>query len=70
MTKRKSMESLDKQIEETQQMLKVAKARYDRLATQLQKLDEERTMRQAELIADAMKRSGKSLNEVLTFLRC
>lgn len=70
MGKRKTMESIDKQIEETQHQLKAIKARYDRVAAQLQALNEEKIQRQAEVLVAALARSGKSLNDVLTFLRC
>ena len=48
-------------------MLK-AKARYEKLGEKLLVLNKEKTLRQAEVIADAMARSGKTMEEVMTFL--
>ena len=69
MPKRKTIASVDRQIEQTKQQLKATKARYDQLAAQLQALEKERTVIQAEVLVAAMAQSGKTLDEVLTFLR-
>lgn len=49
---------------------KATKTHCDRAAAQLQTLSKEKTQRQAEMPAAALTRSGKSLDDVLTFLRC
>jgi len=68
MAKRKTVASIEKQIQLTQQRILVAKARYERLGEQLLALNKEKSLRQAELIVDAMNRSGKSMAEIMTFL--
>jgi len=67
MAKRKTVASIEKQIQLTQQRILVAKARYERLGEQLLALNKEKSLRQAELIVDAMN-SGKSMAEIMTFL--
>lgn len=68
MAKRKTVASIEKQIQLIQQRILVAKARYERLGEQLLALNKEKSLRQAELIVDAMNRSGKSMAEIMTFL--
>lgn len=70
MPKRKSLASIDRKIEETQNRLIAIQARYEKVAKKLQALQSERKLKQAELIADALAKSGKNLEDVLTFLRC
>lgn len=68
MPKRKTLASLEKQIALTQNQMLKAKARYEKLGEKLLVLNKEKTLRQAEAIADAMARSGKTMEEVMTFL--
>lgn len=68
MPKRKTLASLEKQIALTQNQMLKAKARYEKLGEKLLVLNKEKTLRQAEVIADAMARSGKTMEEVMTFL--
>ena len=65
MTRRKTLAAIDKEIQETQRQLIAAKARYDRLAAQLTGLKQ----REAEVLAEALAKSGKTLEDVLTYLR-
>lgn len=46
-----------------------AKARYDKLAEQLLEPQKEKERAQGALVVDALARSEKTLEEVLTFLR-
>lgn len=68
MAKRKTMESIERQIDEVQQQIIRTKARYDKLSEQLLALNREKEMRQAEIIIGALSKSGKSLSDVLIFL--
>lgn len=65
MARRKTLAAIDKEIQETQRQLIAAKARYDRLAAQLTGLKQ----REAEVLAEALAKSGKTLEDVLTYLR-
>ena len=64
MARRKTLAAIDKEIQETQRQLIAAKARYDRLAAQLTGLKQ----REAEVLAEALAKSGKTLEDVLTYL--
>lgn len=66
---RKTLAAIDKEIQETQRQLIAAKARYDRLAAQLTGLNRQRKQREAEVLAEALAKSGKTLEDVLTYLR-
>lgn len=68
MAKRKSIESINKQIQETKRQMIRVKARYDKLSEQLLVLNREKEKRQAEIIIDALSKSGKNLSDVLIFL--
>lgn len=68
MAKRKTLASIDRQIEKTKQQLQVVSKRYERLSKQLQALHKEREARQGEILAEALAKSSKSLDDVLTFL--
>lgn len=70
MPKRKSLATIDRKIEETLNRLIAIQARYERVAKKLQALQSERKLKQAELIVDALAKSGKNLEDVLTFFRC
>ena len=68
MPKRKSLASIEKQIKLTQQRLLKVKTRYEKLGVKLIEPNKEKTLRQAEVIAEAMARSGKTMEELMTFL--
>lgn len=61
MARRKTLVTIDKEIQETQRQLIAAKARYDRLAAQLTGLNRQRKQREAEMLAEALAKSGKTL---------
>lgn len=42
--------------------------RWDKLAEKLKELQEEKRRREADIIMDAYLKSGKSLEEIMTFL--
>ena len=68
MPKRKLMSTIDRQIEVTKRKMDNAQKRYDKLANELIELNRERAHLQAETILDAMRKSGKSMDEILIFL--
>ena len=70
MPKHKTLAVLERRIEETQACLMRAKARYDRLTQELQALHIEHDRVRAETIHRAFKKSGKSMDELMTFLGC
>jgi len=45
-----------------------AKVRLDKLTAELRGLEQEKKLRQADAILQALSKSGKSLDDVLTFL--
>ena len=69
MARRKTLAAIDKEIQETQRQLIAAKVRYDRLAAQLTGLNRQRKQREAKVLAEALAKSGKTLEDVLTYLR-
>ena len=64
----KTVTAIDRQIEQVQADLIRAKARMDRLTAKLRELELERQQRQADVILAALSKSGKTLDDVLTFL--
>lgn len=68
MPRRKSVASIDKKIDELKKKISAAQARYDRLCTELTELQVERDAAIGQEFVQALKRSGKSYREVMTFL--
>lgn len=69
MSKRQSLPVLEKKIKETEKKLATAKQRYDRLGQQLSELNKQRNLLQAEMIVEALNKSGKTMRELMTFLK-
>lgn len=69
MSKRQSLPALEKKIKETEKKLATAKQRYDRLGQQLSELNRQRNLLQAEMIVEALNKSGKTMRELMTFLK-
>lgn len=69
MSKRQSLPVLEKKIKETEKKLATAKQRYDRLGQQLNELNKQRNLLQAEMIVEALNKSGKTMRELMTFLK-
>lgn len=61
-------ESIDAEIKKVKNGISEAKARYDSLAEDLQKLEKQKRAMQAEKIMDAFEKSGKTYNGLMTFL--
>ena len=68
MPRSKSIASIDNRIKKVQENLFKTKARLDQLTAELPQLEREKKLRQADAILQALSKSGKSLDEVLTFL--
>lgn len=66
MPRRKSIASIDAKISDLQKKAAAAKERYERLCRELLQLQHELAMGQE--ILSAMKKSGKSYREIMTFL--
>ncbi len=67
MARMKTISSIDAEIASAQEELQKIQARYDKVAARLEKLQEQKRSYEAKQIIDAYMKSGKSLDEVLTF---
>ena len=69
MARKKTTEAFDAEIAKVKATMSKLQDRYDKLANQLADLEEQKRRRQAEEIMDAFLESGKSFDEIMTFLR-
>lgn len=69
MPRRKSMATIDARIDAVKKTIAATKARYERLCDELRALQTEREDLMAKEVLAALKRSGKSYQELMTFLR-
>lgn len=69
MPRQKSVTSIDKQIKTQKERIASARARYDRLCQELADLQHERDKLMAQEIVTAMKKSGKTYRDIMTFLQ-
>ena len=68
MARKKSTETIDAEIAKVMADMSKLQDRYDKLAEKLKDLQEQRR-READVIMDAYLKSGKSLEEIMTFLK-
>lgn len=68
MTRRKTIASIESQINKVKMKISNTKKRYDQLCDELEKLQAERDSTVGLEIVEAMKRSGKTYSEIMTFL--
>lgn len=68
MARQKTISSIDAAIVKAEENLTKAKAKYDKLANELQTLQKQRREHEAKIILDAYENSSKSLNEIMIFL--
>ena len=68
MARTKSITSIEDQIARTQEDLVKAKAKYDAIADNLEKLLVQKKEHQARQIMEAFIKSGKSFQEIMNFL--
>ncbi len=69
MARKKSMASIDAEITKVKTEMSNLQDKYDALAERLKGLREQKRQQEAETIMDAYVKSGKSLDEVMTFLK-
>ena len=68
MTRRKSLASINAKIDEIEK-ISATKQRYEKLCQDHQQLQHEREQVMSREILKAMKKSGKSYREIMTFLQ-
>jgi phage shock protein A len=69
MVRKKSTETIDTEIIKVKTAMSKLQDRYDKLADQLKNLEEQKHQAEAAAIMDAYLKSGKSFDEILTFLK-
>lgn len=68
MARKKSTESIDAEINKVKADMSKLQDRYDKLADKLKGLQEQKRQIEADAIMDAYLKSGKSYDEIMTFL--
>lgn len=68
MARKKSLESIEAEISAITADMSKLQDRYDKFADKLKDLQEQKRRIEADIIMDAYVKSGKSLNELMTFL--
>ena len=69
MARKKSADTLDAEIAKVKSDMSKLQDRYDKLAEKLKDLQEQRRRIEADAIMDAYLKSGKTLDEIMTFLK-
>ena len=69
MARKRSTESIDAEITKVKTAMSKLQDKYDKLADQLRDLEEQKRRAEADVIMDAYLKSGKSLDEIMTFLK-
>ena len=69
MSRKKSTESIEAEIAKVKASMSKLQDRYDKLADQLKELEEQKRRAEADVIMEAYLKSGKSLDEIMTFLQ-
>ena len=69
MARKKSADTLDAEIAKVKSVMSKLQDRYDRLAEKLKDLQEQKRRIEADAIMDAYLKSGKTLDEIMTFLK-
>lgn len=68
MARMKSISSIEKEISKVEAELEKAQERCDSLAAQLLELQNQKKECEAKMVMDAFRKSGKSMEELMTFL--
>ena len=68
MARKKSADTLDAEIAKVKSDMSKLQDRYDKLAEKLKDLQEQKRRIEADAIMDAYLKSGKTLDEIMTFL--
>ena len=69
MARKKSADTLDAEIGKLKSDMSKLQDRYDKLAEKLKDLQEQKRRIEADAIMDAYLKSGKTLDEIMTFLK-
>ena len=69
MARKKSADTLDAEIAKVKSDMSKLQDRYDRLTEKLKDLQEQKRRIEADAIMDAYLKSGKTLDEIMTFLK-
>ena len=69
MARKRSTETIDAEIAKVMADMSKLQDRYDKLADKLKDLQEQKRRREADTIMEAYLKSGKSLEEIMTFLK-
>ncbi len=69
MARKKSADTLDAEIAKVKSDMSKLQDRYDKLAEKLKDLQEQKRRIEADAIMDAYLKSGKTLEEIMTFLK-
>ena len=69
MARKKSADTLDAEIAKVKSDMSKLQGRYDKLAEKLKDLQEQKRRIEADAIMDAYLKSGKTLDEIMTFLK-
>ncbi len=69
MARKKSAEAIEAEITKVRSNMSKLQDRYDKLADKLKDLQEQKHRYEADTIIDAYLKSGKSLDEIMTFLK-
>ncbi len=69
MARKKSADTLDTEIAKVKSDMSKLQDRYDKLAEKLKDLQEQKRRIEADAIMDAYLKSGKTLDEIMTFLK-
>ena len=69
MARKRSTETIDAGIAKVMADMSKLQDRYNKLADKLKDLQEQKRCREADAIIDAYLKSGKSREEILTFLK-
>ena len=69
MARKKSADTLDAEIAKVKSDMSKLQDRYDKLAEKLKDLQEQKRRIEADAIMDAYLKSGKTLDEIMTFLK-
>ena len=69
MARKKSTETLDAEITKIKSDMSKFQDKYNKLADKLKDLEEQKRRIEADTIMDAYLKSGKSLDEIMTFLK-
>ena len=68
MARKKSTEAIEAEINKTKSDMSKLQDRYDKLADKLKDLQDQKRRIEGDAIMDAYLKSGKSFDEIMTFL--